>query len=114
GLFFTEPLAQVHHGDDFSAQVDHALEIVGSVGHGGDFRHPHDFMQGSDGYALGLASHLAAHDVQVTAHGSGSSEKPSARTRRSTLGAPVEIAAVASFVFQAEAVERFEQPARHL
>ncbi len=68
GLLFSETLAQVHDRNDLAAQVDHALQIVGRVGHGSDLGHPHDFVQGSDGHAIGLASHLKAHDMEFTAH----------------------------------------------
>src|SRR5215467_9721214 len=73
GLFLSETLAQVHDGDDFAAQVDDAFEVVGGVGHGGDLRHPHDFVQRGDGHAISFASHLKTHDMEFAAHDSGSS-----------------------------------------
>src|SRR2546421_11011409 len=67
-MLFAETLAQVHHRNDLAAQVDHALEIVRSVGHSGNLRHADDLVQGSDGHAIGLASHPKAHDMEFTAH----------------------------------------------
>src|SRR5579872_2607217 len=61
-------LAQVHDGDDFSAQVDYALEVVGSVGNGSDLRHPHDLVQGSDGDAVSFAPNLEADDMEFAIH----------------------------------------------
>src|SRR5207245_11086029 len=69
-LFFPEALAQVHDRDDLAPQVDHALEIVGRVRDSGDLRDSHDLMQRSDGHAIGLASHLEAHDMEFATHGS--------------------------------------------
>src|SRR5208282_6464967 len=68
GLLLSETLAQVHNGNNLAAKIDHALEIIRRIGHGSDLRYPHDFVQGSDGHAIGLAAHLKTHDMKFTAH----------------------------------------------
>src|SRR5258708_31519500 len=68
GLFVAKALAQVHHRYDLAPQVNHALEIVGRVGDGGNFRHSHDFMQRSDGHTVGLAPYLETDDMESAAH----------------------------------------------
>src|SRR5580704_16296094 len=67
-----EALAQVHDRDDFSAQIDHAFEIVRRIRHGGDLGHAHNFVQRGDRHAVGLASYLKAHDMKFTTHAYGS------------------------------------------
>src|SRR5260370_33209918 len=68
GLLFSETLAQIHDGNNLAAQIDHTLEIVRRVRHGGDLGYPHDLVQGSDGHAVGLAAHLETNDMEFTAH----------------------------------------------
>src|SRR5579862_3738161 len=74
--FVPEPLAQIHNGDNLAAQVDHAFEVIRRIRHSGNFRNAHDFVQGSDGYAVGLAAYLKAHNMEFAAHVSGSSAGP--------------------------------------
>src|SRR6202035_6093953 len=68
GFLFSETLAQIQDGNNLAAQIDHALQIVGRIGHGSNLRYPYDFVQGSDGNSVGLTAHLEAHDMKFTAH----------------------------------------------
>src|SRR5216684_6813751 len=68
GLFVAKALAEVHHRDNLSSQVNYALQIVGRVGDRSDLRHSHDFVQRSDGYAVGLAPYLETDDMEFAVH----------------------------------------------
>src|SRR5689334_1160007 len=71
GGLVPEPFAQIDYGNNFSAKVDHTFHVVGSVGHSGNFRHPDDLLQGSDGDTVGLTSHLKSDNMKFASHGFG-------------------------------------------
>src|SRR5229473_7046134 len=68
GVLIAKAFAQVHDRDNLSPQVNYALQIVGRVGDSGDLRHSHDFVQRSDGHAIGLAPYLETDDMEFAIH----------------------------------------------
>src|SRR5580765_4952787 len=76
----SETLSQIQYRDDLAAQVDDAFHVLGRIRHSRDLGHANDFMQGCDGHAVCLASHLEAHDLCFPAH-SGSYRPPAAACR---------------------------------
>src|SRR5690348_8735774 len=76
---FAEALAQVNDGNDFAAQVNNAFQVVGRIGHGGNFRHADDFVHGGDGHAVGLAAHPETDNLQVLFHTTPSGSRSGGR-----------------------------------
>src|SRR5579863_4787798 len=70
GLSFglAKALAQIHHRDDFSAQIDDAFDGVGSVRNSGDFRNPHDFAHGANTHPKRFLTDTKADDLKFLFH----------------------------------------------
>src|SRR5579862_2037274 len=69
-LFLAEAFSQVQNRDNFAAEIDDALHVVGSVGHSGDLGHSHDLMKRGNWHTVGFTSYAEADDVKVTIHAS--------------------------------------------
>src|SRR5579883_1185355 len=63
-----ESLAQVHHGNDLSAQVDYALDQVRRAGHRRDLRNPHDFPYGTNANAVRFTANAKSDDLEFFLH----------------------------------------------
>src|SRR5260370_13269031 len=63
-----EALAKVHHGNNFPAQIDHALNQIGSAGNRGNLRDTDDFAHGSDMNAVRFISDAEADDLKILFH----------------------------------------------
>src|SRR6266851_6864151 len=70
GLSFglAEALAQIHHRNNFAAEIDDALDGVGSVGNSGDFRNAHDFAHGADTHPERFLTDAKANDLKFLFH----------------------------------------------
>src|SRR6185312_7246166 len=67
GLNFdlTEAFAQIHHGDDLAAQVDHALDRIGGARNRSDLGDANDFAHRSDADAKRLVPDAKPDDLKV-------------------------------------------------
>src|SRR4029077_734075 len=68
-----ETFAQVHHGNDFAAQVDDAFDGVGRVGNRGDFGDANDFTDGANADSERFVPDAKTHDLEIFFH-EGSSQ----------------------------------------
>ena len=67
-LGLAEALAQVHHGDDFPAKIDHAFDQVRCAGDRSYFRNADDFAHGGDTYAVRFVTDAETDDLKVLFH----------------------------------------------
>src|SRR5262249_40261418 len=64
----TEALAEIHHGNNFPAQIDHALDHVGRAWNGGNVRHADNFPHRTNADAIRFIPDAKPDDLQVLFH----------------------------------------------
>src|SRR5882724_5015579 len=67
-LGLTESFAEVHHRNDFPAQIDHPLDQLGSAWNRGNLRNAHNFAHGSDTNAVRFIADTKADDLKIFFH----------------------------------------------
>src|SRR5690348_8403720 len=67
-LGLAEALAQVHHGDNLAAKIDHAFDQVRSAGDRSDFRNADDLAHGGDTHAVRFVPYPETDDLKVFFH----------------------------------------------
>ena len=118
---FAEALSQIDDGNDPPTQVDDALDIVGRVWNGRDFRDADDFPHHRNRQSEGFAPDPKADDLEFLVHdgfvsfqertiSAYSARLVAFRGRTAPAGLPV----VGMRLFQSEAIHRIEQVAREL
>src|SRR5260370_31659174 len=61
-------LTEVHHRNDFAAQIDDTLNQIGSAGNGSNLGNPHNFAYGSDTNAVRFIADAKTDDLKVFFH----------------------------------------------
>src|SRR6266478_3202192 len=67
-LGLAESFAEVHHRNDFPAQIDHALDQIGSAWNRGNLRNAHNFAHGSDTNAVRFITDTKANHLKIFFH----------------------------------------------
>src|SRR5215469_3130 len=68
GGLVSETLAQIHDWNYPAAQIDHALDILGRVGDGSNFRNANDFAHHRNGHTERLMPDAEANDLKLLVH----------------------------------------------
>src|SRR6266446_7391321 len=66
-----ETLAEIHHRNDFSAEVDHAFDEVRGTRNGSDFGDADNFAHGADSNAVRFIADPETYNVQILFHREG-------------------------------------------
>src|ERR1700687_471023 len=67
-LGLAESFAEVHDGNDFAAQIDHALDQIGSTGNRGNLRNADNLAHGGDANAVRFIADAKADDLKIFFH----------------------------------------------
>jgi hypothetical protein len=119
-----KPFAQIHHRDDFPAEINYPFNRLLGVRHGGDFRDTDDFANRADAHPERFLADAKTHDLKFFFHQrvsgtSGANEfrifniaRVSARVRRPEEKSRLAFACTAAI--ENEAIHAVQQVARKL
>ena len=69
-ILFSKTFTQIHHRDNFPAKVDHALDRLRGIRHGGDFGDADDLANGGDTHSVCFVPDPKSDNLMVFLHGS--------------------------------------------
>src|SRR6266404_4462667 len=82
-LGLTKTLAEIHHRNDFSAEVDDTFDQIRSARNGGNLGNADNFAHGADSNTVRFIADPKTYNVQILFHGEDPSQPPmSASLRR--------------------------------
>src|SRR5260370_1175500 len=82
-LALTKTLAEIHHRNDFSAEIDDTFDQIRSARNGGNLGNADNFAHGADSNTVRFIADPETYNVQILFHGEDPSQPPmSASLRR--------------------------------